>query len=96
MIKKLDKWCDTDWIIFRYVTGTVVSCFAAVFWDELPLGALAGIFSAAIMPFHVIEEWKCPGGLHYFYNVLLDRKRRDLSRYPMSRLTDMITNVGLQ
>lgn len=96
MIKKLDKWCDTDWIIFIYATGTIVSCFAAVFWDELSLGALAGIFSAAIMSFHVIEEWKFPGGLHYFYDILPDRKRRDLSRYPMSRLTDMITNVGLQ
>ncbi|MCD7998327.1 MAG: hypothetical protein LUH21_13970 [Clostridiales bacterium] len=45
MIKKLDKWCDIDWIIFLCVT--------------------------VIMPFHVLEEWKFPGGLHYFYNILL-------------------------
>lgn len=99
MVEKLDRWSDTAWIVFICITEVVVSCIAAVFWEELPLGSKAGIFSAVIMPFHVLEEWKFPGGLHYFYNRLpgpKDEKKRDLSRYPMSRLTDMITNIGLQ
>ena len=65
----------------------------------LPLGAKAGAFAAIIIPFHVIEEWKLPGGLHYIYNVIFGSKEmgsKYLDRYPMSRLTDMITNIGLE
>lgn len=50
------------------------------------------------MPLHVLEEWKCPGGLHYIYNIFFGPKdfgSRYLDRYPMSRFTDMITNIGL-
>lgn len=99
MIKKLDKWCDMDWIIFICVTGVVTAVLAAVFWDKMPLGAQGAVFVAVIMPFHVLEEWKFPGGLHYFYNILLgsrEGEKQELDRYPMSRLTDMVTNVGLQ
>ncbi|MCD8019710.1 MAG: HXXEE domain-containing protein [Clostridiales bacterium] len=99
MVKKLDKWCDIDWIIFICVTGVLTAVLAAVFWDDMPLGARGSVFLAIIMPFHVLEEWKFPGGLHYFYNIILGSKeesKRELDRFPMSRLTDMITNVGLQ
>ncbi len=99
MIKKLDKWCDIIWIMFLCATGIVTTVTAAVFWDSMPLGAQGAVFVAMIMPFHVLEEWKFPGGLHYFYNVVFapkDKSKQQLDRYPMSRLTDMITNVGLQ
>jgi len=99
MKTKLDKWCDIDWIIFICITGVVAAVAAAIFWEDMPLGAKGGIFAAVIMPFHVLEEWKFPGGLHHFYNVILgpkDGEKRQLDRYPMSRLTDMITNIGLQ
>ncbi len=99
MIRKLNKWCDNDWILFLCVTGVITSVIAAIFWDKMPLGAQGAVFAALIMPFHVLEEWKFPGGLHHFYNVILgpkDVSRQQLDRYPMSRLTDMITNVGLQ
>lgn len=99
MIKKLDKWCDIDWILFICVTGVITAATAAIFWDKMPLGAQGAVFVAIIMPFHVLEEWKFPGGLHYFYNVLLGPKeagKQQLDRFPMSRITDMITNVGLQ
>lgn len=99
MVNKLNKWCDIDWIIFLCITGVVVAVLAAIFWDCMPLGAKGGVFAAIIMPFHVLEEWKFPGGLHYFYNVVLgpkEKSKRQLDRYPMSRLTDMITNIGLQ
>ncbi|WP_455542683.1 HXXEE domain-containing protein [Intestinibacter sp.] len=99
MVKKLDKWCDVDWILFLCVTGVVTAVLAAIFWDKIPLGAQGAVFAAIIMPFHVLEEWKFPGGLHYFYNVIFgpkDESKKELDRFPMSRLTDMITNVGLQ
>ncbi|MCD7809336.1 MAG: HXXEE domain-containing protein [Erysipelotrichaceae bacterium] len=99
MVKKLDKWCDINWIIFICVTSVITGVISAIYWNDMPLGAQGAVFVALIMPFHVLEEWKFPGGLHIFYNVLLgpkDVKKQQIDRFPMSRLTDMITNVGLQ
>ena len=45
-----------------------------------------------ILVLHVLEEWVVPGGLHYSYNI--SHSSDALSAYPMSRLTDMITNFG--
>lgn len=99
-VKKLDKWCNNQWIVFLCATATLVALLVAVFFDKLPLGTLAGASVAFIMAFHVLEEWKFPGGLHYFYNTSIfrpkDERLFEPARYPMSRLTDMITNVGLQ
>ncbi|MEA4969811.1 MAG: HXXEE domain-containing protein [Candidatus Pelethousia sp.] len=99
MVKRLDKWCDNLWIYFMCVVGAATAVYLILNWGELPLGAKAGAFGAIIMPLHVIEEWKLPGGLHYFYNVLLGPKEEGskyLDRYPMSRMTDMLTNIGMQ
>ena len=98
MIKRLNNWCDNLWIYFIGVLGIATAIYLALNWSWLPLGAKAGAFGAIIMPLHVIEEWKLPGGLHYIYNVIFGSKEmgsKHLDRYPMSRLTDMITNVGL-
>ncbi len=45
-----------------------------------------------VLILHVLEEWVFPGGLHYSYN--LSHGSTLLSKYPMNRLTDMITNFG--
>ena len=98
MIKRLDSWSDNLWIYFICVVGIATATYLVLNWSVLPLGAKAGAFAAIIMPLHVIEEWKLPGGLHYIYNVIFGSKEmgsKYLDRYPMSRLTDMITNVGL-
>lgn len=58
-------------------------------WDAINrLCTLAVI----VLVLHVLEEWVLPGGLHYSYNI--DHGSTVLSRYPMNRLTDMITNFG--
>lgn len=99
MVEKLDRWCDNLWIYFMCMVGGIVLIALIVNWNAWPLGAKGGAFCAIIMPLHVIEEWKLPGGLHYFYNTLLGPKEpaaRHLDRFPMSRLTDMCTNLGMQ
>ena len=99
MIKRLNNWCDNLWIYFMCVLGLATAIYLVLNWSWLPLGAKAGAFAAIIMPLHVIEEWKLPGGLHYIYNVIFGSKEmgsKYLDRYPMSRLTDMVTNIGLQ
>ncbi len=58
-------------------------------WDKINLLCTLAII---VLILHVIEEWVLPGGLHYSYNVAHGSSL--LSRYPMNRLTDMITNFG--
>ncbi|MCK9328612.1 MAG: HXXEE domain-containing protein [Candidatus Cloacimonetes bacterium] len=58
-------------------------------WTKLSIFCTLAII---VLVLHVLEEWVLPGGLHYSYN--LSHGSSYLSRYPMNRLTDMITNFG--
>lgn len=58
-------------------------------WQTLNLLCTLAII---VLILHVIEEWVLPGGLHYSYNIAHGSTL--LSKYPMNRLTDMITNFG--
>lgn len=51
------------------------------------------IINAIILPLHVLEEWVVPGGFHYAYNLRKKSPPELLHRYPMSRMTDMWTNL---
>lgn len=98
MIKKLDRWCNDLWLVCLGALGVTVAILLVLNWNTWTPGAKGGAFLAVIMPLHVLEEWKFPGGLHYIYNIIFGPKEfgsRYLDRYPMSRFTDMITNVGL-
>lgn len=53
---------------------------------------MLGACAVNVLTLHVWEEWVIPGGFHYIYNIGSDALLRD--RYPMSQLTDMITNFG--
>ena len=98
MVKKLDQWCNTIWLVCLGILGVIVAFLLILNWNRWTPGAKGGAFLAVIMPLHVLEEWKCPGGLHYIYNIIFGPKdfgSRYLDRYPMSRFTDMNTNIGL-
>ncbi len=58
-------------------------------WDKINILCTLAVI---VLILHVIEEWVLPGGLHYSYNF--SHGSSDLARYPMNRLTDMITNFG--
>lgn len=58
-------------------------------WDNINILCTLAVI---VLVLHVLEEWVFPGGLHYSYNI--DHGSDILSRYPMNRLTDMITNFG--
>lgn len=58
-------------------------------WDAINILCTLAVI---VLVLHVIEEWVLPGGLHYSYNI--SHGSTSLSRYPMNRLTDMITNFG--
>lgn len=58
-------------------------------WDRITILCTLAVIVLAL---HVLEEWVFPGGLHYSYNI--SHGSAMLSRYPMNRLTDMMTNFG--
>lgn len=58
-------------------------------WDAINILCTLAVI---VLVLHIIEEWVLPGGLHYSYNI--SHGSTVLSRYPMNRLTDMITNFG--
>ena len=58
-------------------------------WSKLNILCTLAV---VVLVLHVLEEWVLPGGLHYSYNF--SHGSGILSRYPMNRLTDMITNLG--
>lgn len=89
----MDWWCDRAWIYVSCVLSAAMFCWMLVCWNEwsTALKVLASI--AVLIPVHVVEEWVFPGGFHYQYNIGLYKSDAP-DRYPMCRLTDMITNLG--
>lgn len=71
------------------VVQTVVAKQKGNPWGRL---RVLGVFAVIVLTLHVWEEWVIPGGFHYIYNIASDAALRD--RYPMSQLTDMVTNLG--
>ncbi|MGI6229812.1 MAG: HXXEE domain-containing protein [Tractidigestivibacter sp.] len=82
----LSLWLYAMTMVAGVLIGLVVANWEA--WDaQTKLVAL----STATLSFHVLEEWRFPGGFHYMYNVMADSEKPD--RYPMNQLSDMWTNT---
>lgn len=80
------------WLYVMIAIGIVLSVLVwkkRKEWSSLNILCTLAII---VLILHVIEEWVLPGGLHYSYNIAHGSAL--LSRYPMNRLTDMITNFG--
>lgn len=83
-------WLSLWLFAMTLVAGVLIGLVAANWkvWDaQTKLVAL----STAMLSFHVLEEWRFPGGFHYMYNVMAGSKAPD--RYPMNQLSDMWTNT---
>lgn len=85
-----------DWLsIWLYVMAGIGIYLGAMVWKNRKRWDSINILctlAVIVLVLHVLEEWVLPGGLHYSYNI--DHGSVILSRYPMNRLTDMITNFG--
>lgn len=85
--KRVDKWQAIS--LRNWTNGAITSGSSSCasqgdgMWRCLPpssgmsclWAAKAGVFVAFIMAFHVLEEWKFPGGLHWFYNTSVFRPK---------------------
>jgi hypothetical protein len=76
-----------------FVLGAVVLIVLLVNWDSWSAAQKVVAFVYVLLPFHVWEEWRLPGGFAYQYNwVMASSDQPD--RYPMNQFTDMITVFG--
>lgn len=91
MKKGLSNWADRAWIKFGCSLTGVITLVILYNWQSwsTDLKVIAAV--AALIPIHVIEEWVFPGGFHHHYNAL--QKSDQIDRYPMNRVSDMITNL---
>ena len=92
MTQLIHSWLSV-WLWVATAIAIAFTAFIIRKWNTWGWGdRLVALFAVLIVP-HVWEEWVIPGGFHYIYNV--NRGSTILDRYPMSELTDMITNFGL-
>ena len=89
---RLNWWCDRAWIKFSCLITATMTGLILLNWENWSTELKIIAATAALIPVHVIEEWVFPGGFHYQFNCISGSNQPD--RYPMSRLTDMITNVA--
>lgn len=81
--------------IWLYIMATIGIVLGVFVWKNRKTWSTLNILctlAIIVLVLHVIEEWVLPGGLHYSYNIAHGSTL--LSRYPMNRMTDMITNFG--
>ena len=85
-------WCYRAWILFGLCITSLMTILILVFWNDWSVALKVMAAISALVPVHVVEEWVFPGGFHYQYNTFVYRSKLP-DRYPMSRLTDMMTNL---
>lgn len=78
------------WLYLMYILGIITFILLCINWGNWTALQIGLALNAIVLPLHVIEEWKVPGGFHYAYNVMHGSNLTD--RYPMSEQTDFITN----
>ena len=86
----LSTWCKKNWLYVMYSIGVVLTILLIANWTNWTVEMKFVVINAIILSLHVFEEWQFPAGFHYQYNLSYHSKYPD--RYPMNRLTDMITN----
>jgi hypothetical protein len=85
------KWFVAwGWLYAMIAIGLSLVVLLARNWKKWSWLDRLGALAVIVLVLHVWEEWVLPGGFHYIYN--LGSAYPD--RYPMSQLTDMITNLG--
>lgn len=91
----MEIFINTWLSVWLYVMSAIGIILSIAVWKNRKTRDKVNILctlAVIVLVLHVLEEWVFPGGLHYSYNF--SHGSDVLSRYPMNRLTDMITNFG--
>lgn len=90
MKQTLTKLWLSCWLyVITLISGIILGVTAAK-WNVWDLQTKIFAFATALLPIHVLEEWRFPGGFHTMYNLMAGSE--DVDRYPMNQLSDMWTN----
>ncbi len=93
MTKIFKAWLNVWLYVITFISGVIIGIIA-VKWNDWSLQTKIFAFATALLPLHVLEEWRFPGGFHYMYNVMVKSENPDC--YPMNQLSDMFTNfIGI-
>lgn len=86
------SWFLSIWLYVFAAIGLALVISLKIKWKEWDWRNKISTLAFIVLVLHVWEEWRIPGGFHYLYN--LNAGSTALDRYPMSELTDMLTNSG--
>jgi hypothetical protein len=87
----LSWWCFRPWQIALDMIGIIFAVVLYMHWGDYNAAQQMFVLMGILIPIHVFEEWWWPAGFHWQYNLTNGSTRPE--RYPMCRLTDMITNT---
>ncbi|MBQ3788456.1 MAG: HXXEE domain-containing protein [Bacteroidales bacterium] len=87
----LSWWCFRPWQIALDIIGVAFAVVLYMHWSEYNAAQQMFVLIGILIPIHVFEEWWWPAGFHWQYNVA--QGSDDPYRYPMCRLSDMVTNT---
>ena len=92
MEKWVFRWLSC-WLYVLSAIGGALGMLLALRFRTWPVHTSLAALSILAPVLHVLEEWRFPGGFFYMYNIRHGASERESDHYPMSPLTDMVTNL---
>lgn len=89
--QKITKYWLSIWLYFMTLVAGILIGLVVVNSSTWGVQMKLIALTTAMLSFHVLEEWRFPGGFHYMYNIMGGSDEPD--RYPMNQLSDMWTNL---
>lgn len=89
MKKIAEIWLSCWLYIIVLISGILIGLLVAN-WSVWSWQTRLFAMATALLPIHVLEVWRFPGGFHTMYNLMAGSDTPD--RYPMNQLSDMWTN----
>lgn len=79
------------WLYVITAIGSVLMTLVVQNYRTWDLYITLATLTSITLVLHVLEEWRFPGGFFYMYNKIMAGSQQ-YDRYPMSQVTDMLTN----
>jgi hypothetical protein len=91
-MKRINKAWLSCWLyVIVLISGIIIGALI-IKWNDWSWETRLFALATALLPIHVLEEWRFPGGFHVMYNLMKNSDISMIDRYPMNQLSDMWTN----
>ena len=70
MQKMIKGWLNIWLYVIIMISGALIGVLT-VKWHDWSMQTKIFAMATALLPLHVMEEWKFPGGFHYMYNIMV-------------------------